>query len=65
MTSTSGFLVDPDSVPNTWIKAHPSGAEMLLWVKTVGASDGLCGIAPTTPAGTFDPGLAMHLIAGS
>ena len=41
------------------------GAEMLLWIKTVGASDGLCGIAPDTPAGTFDPALAMRLIQGT
>jgi endoglucanase len=48
--------------------AHPQaggGAEMLLWIKTVGTSDGLCGIAPTTPAGTFSPDLAMHLITGN
>jgi endoglucanase len=47
---------------------HPQtggGAEMLLWIKTVGTSDGLCGIAPTVPAGTFSPDLAMHLINGS
>jgi endoglucanase len=41
------------------------GAEMLLWVKTPGSSDGLCGIAPTTPAGTFNPDLAIHLINGT
>jgi endoglucanase len=40
------------------------GAEMLLWVKTAGNSDGLCGAAPTTPAGTFSPDLAIHLIDG-
>ena len=48
--------------------SHPQvggGAEMLLWIKTVGTSDGLCGIAPTTPAGTFSPDLAMHLISGT
>ncbi|MGX6600797.1 glycoside hydrolase family 6 protein [Micromonosporaceae bacterium Da 78-11] len=41
------------------------GAEMLLWIKTVGTSDGPCGIAPTTPAGTFSPAIAVRLIAGS
>jgi endoglucanase len=41
------------------------GAEMLLWVKTPGASDGQCGIAPTTPAGTFSPDLAIRLIDGT
>jgi endoglucanase len=41
------------------------GAEMLLWVKTPGSSDGPCGIAPTTPAGTFSPDLAIRLIDGT
>lgn len=41
------------------------GAEMLLWVKTPGNSDGECGIAPTTPAGVFSPDLAMRLINGT
>ena len=48
--------------------SHPQvggGAEMLLWIKTVGTSDGLCGTAPTTPAGTFNPDLAMRLISGT
>ncbi|MFI6096284.1 glycoside hydrolase family 6 protein [Lentzea sp. NPDC051213] len=40
------------------------GAEMLLWVKTPGVSDGPCGIAPSTPAGTFNPDLAVRLIDG-
>jgi len=37
------------------------GAEMLLWVKVPGDSDGVCN-ASTEPAGTFDPKLAMMLI---
>ncbi|WP_232376234.1 glycoside hydrolase family 6 protein [Amycolatopsis aidingensis] len=41
------------------------GADMLLWVKTPGNSDGECGIAPDTPAGQFDPELADRLIDGS
>ncbi|WIY00792.1 glycoside hydrolase family 6 protein [Amycolatopsis mongoliensis] len=41
------------------------GAEMLLWVKTPGVSDGQCGIAPTVPAGTFSPDLAVRLIDGT
>ena len=40
------------------------GAEMLLWVKTPGNSDGECGIAPTTPAGQFNPAIAIRLIDG-
>jgi endoglucanase len=41
------------------------GAEMLLWVKTPGNSDGQCGIAPGTPAGQFNPDLAIRLIDGT
>lgn len=41
------------------------GAEMLLWIKTPGNSDGLCGIAPSTPAGVFNPDVAIHLINGN
>jgi cellulase/cellobiase CelA1 len=41
------------------------GAEMLLWVKTPGNSDGRCGIAPTTRAGQFDPAIAIGLIDGT
>ncbi|GAA4002640.1 glycoside hydrolase family 6 protein [Allokutzneria multivorans] len=39
-------------------------AEMLLWVKVPGDSDGKCGIAPNTPAGAFTPEIAMRLING-
>ncbi|WP_327351762.1 glycoside hydrolase family 6 protein [Streptomyces sp. NBC_01304] len=41
------------------------GAEMLLWVKTPGNSDGECGIAPTVPAGQFSPAIAVRLIDGT
>ncbi|MET0135638.1 MAG: glycoside hydrolase family 6 protein [Kibdelosporangium sp.] len=41
------------------------GAELLLWIKTPGNSDGACGIAPTTPAGQFDPAIAVRLIDGT
>jgi cellulase/cellobiase CelA1 len=41
------------------------GAEMLLWVKTPGNSDGNCGIAPNTPAGQFSPDIAIRLIDGT
>jgi endoglucanase len=41
------------------------GAEMLVWIKIPGDSDGPCGIAPTTPAGTFSPDLAVRLINGT
>ncbi|WP_425554115.1 glycoside hydrolase family 6 protein [Crossiella cryophila] len=41
------------------------GAEMLLWVKTPGNSDGDCGIGPGIPAGQFSPALAIRLIDGT
>lgn len=40
------------------------GAEYLLWIKVPGDSDGMCGVAPDVPAGTFSPFLAEHLIDG-
>nr|WP_163871086.1 glycoside hydrolase family 6 protein [Myxococcus eversor] len=40
------------------------GAEMLLWVKVPGDSDGNCGIAPSIPAGQFSPDIATRLIDG-
>jgi endoglucanase len=41
------------------------GAEMLLWVKVPGDSDGKCGIGAAIPAGTFSPDLAMRLVNGT
>lgn len=41
------------------------GADLLLWVKTPGNSDGQCGSAPTVPAGQFSPDLAVRLIDGT
>ncbi|MGR6916946.1 glycoside hydrolase family 6 protein [[Actinomadura] parvosata] len=46
-------------------RQQTSGAEYLFWVKVPGDSDGPCGIAGTTPAGTFSPELAMALINGN
>ncbi|UED88412.1 glycoside hydrolase family 6 protein [Streptomyces profundus] len=40
-------------------------AELLLWVKVPGNSDGECGIAPDTPAGVFSPEVAKALIDGA
>ncbi|SER84774.1 glycoside hydrolase family 6 protein [Lentzea albida] len=40
------------------------GAEMLLWVKVPGDSDGRCGKAPGVDAGEFDPQLAFDLVYG-
>ncbi|MEV6600963.1 glycoside hydrolase family 6 protein [Actinoplanes sp. NPDC051346] len=41
-----------------------AGAELRLWVKVPGDSDGLCGIAVDAPAGTFRPDIAVRLIEG-
>ncbi len=41
------------------------GAEMLLWIKVPGDSDGNCGIAEGVDAGTFSPDIAMRLIEGT
>ncbi|EWM10593.1 glycoside hydrolase family 6 protein [Kutzneria sp. 744] len=41
------------------------GADMLLWIKTPGVSDGKCGVAPTVAAGQFSPDLAVRLINGT
>jgi endoglucanase len=40
------------------------GAELLLWVKFPGDSDGDCGSITGIPAGTFDKRLAYNLIYG-
>lgn len=40
------------------------GAEMLLWIKAPGESDGACGVGGSTQAGTFSPDLAVRLIDG-
>ena len=40
------------------------GADLLVWGKVPGDSDGDCGIGQGVPAGTFSPDLAMSLITG-
>jgi endoglucanase len=40
------------------------GAEMLLWIKDPGESDGDCGSGTGTVAGQFDPQLAYNLVYG-
>jgi len=77
---TSQFVVDTSrnangsAGPDQW--CNPDGrklgvasqtsdnAELLLWVKVPGDSDGDCGIGAGIPAGTFSPDLAMVLING-
>ncbi|GAB3256305.1 glycoside hydrolase family 6 protein [Kineosporia babensis] len=41
-----------------------TGLETRLWIKTAGNSDGECGNAPTSPAGTFNPQIAYDMILG-
>jgi endoglucanase len=40
------------------------GAEMLLWIKSPGESDGDCGTGTGTVAGQFDPQIAYDLVYG-
>ncbi|MGP3971428.1 glycoside hydrolase family 6 protein [Streptomyces sp. 6N223] len=40
------------------------GAEMLLWIKTPGESDGDCGVGAGSTAGTFLPEVAYKMIYG-
>ncbi|GAB7046798.1 glycoside hydrolase family 9 protein [Catenuloplanes indicus] len=47
-------------------RVNASGAEMLLWLKVPGDSDGAdCGRIQGLPAGTFSPDYAMWLINGN
>jgi endoglucanase len=41
------------------------GAEMLLWLKTPGESDGNCGVGSGSSAGQFLPDVAYKMISGS
>jgi endoglucanase len=41
------------------------GADLLLWLKVPGDSDGDCGIGKGIPAGTFSATLAKRLISGT
>jgi endoglucanase len=41
-----------------------TGLEARLWIKTAGNSDGECGNAPTSKAGTFNPQIAYDMILG-
>ncbi|MGW8851099.1 glycoside hydrolase family 6 protein [Streptomyces xiamenensis] len=41
-----------------------SGAEMLLWIKTPGESDGNCGVGSGSTAGQFLPEVAYRMVYG-
>jgi len=55
----SGAMLGTPPQPGT------GGAELELWVKVPGDSDGPCGIGEGIPAGQFSPDLAVHLIDGN
>ncbi|WP_370948085.1 hypothetical protein AB5J62_10975 [Amycolatopsis sp. cg5] len=61
-----GWVDAPTMASSLGVPAQVGGgAELLLWVKTPGVSDGQCGIAPAVPAGQFSPELAVRLIDGT
>ncbi|WP_394838980.1 glycoside hydrolase family 6 protein [Pendulispora rubella] len=78
---TKKFVIDTSrngngSKDNEW--CNPAGRKLgavskfgsgntdaVLWIKVPGDSDGPCGTAPNTPAGTFSPDLATRLINGT
>lgn len=43
---------------------HGGGAEMLLWIKTPGESDGDCGVGRGSSAGQFLPEVAYRMVYG-
>ncbi|MFI7062172.1 hypothetical protein ACIBL3_14405 [Kribbella sp. NPDC050124] len=47
------------------VTSYTTAADLLLWLKVPGDSDGNCGIGQGIPAGTFSPTLANHLITGT
>jgi cellulase/cellobiase CelA1 len=51
--------------PSRWVDGD-DGLDAVLWIKTVGESDGGCGRAGRAdpPAGEFNPDLAHALLAG-
>ena len=64
-TSTNGEWCNPAGRKlGVTTRLGTGNADLLLWVKAPGDSDGSCGIGNGIPAGQFDPGLAMALITG-
>lgn len=64
-TGSNGEWCNPEGMS---IGAPPQThdeAELLLWLKVPGESDGDCGAATGTEAGEFTPRLAMQLVRGT
>jgi endoglucanase len=62
---SNGEWCNPDARQIGQAPGPDDQAEMLLWVKAPGESDGNCGIGEGTPAGQFSPELAASLINGT
>lgn len=61
---SNGQWCNPDGAKLGTTDQTGGGAEMLLWIKTPGESDGDCGNGTGTVAGQFDPQLAYDLVYG-
>jgi endoglucanase len=61
---SSGQWCNPDGAKLGSTDQVGGGAEMLLWIKTPGESDGDCGTGSGTTAGQFVPQIAYDLIYG-
>jgi endoglucanase len=62
---SSGQWCNPDGAKlGSTDQIANDGAEMLLWIKTPGESDGNCGTGGGTTAGQFDPQIAYDLVYG-
>jgi endoglucanase len=63
--SNDGQWCNPDGMKlGPTDQVGTDGAEMLLWIKDPGESDGDCGNGDGTTAGEFDPQLAYDLVYG-
>ena len=61
---SDGQWCNPDGAKLGSTDQVGGGAEMLLWIKTPGNSDGDCGTGDGTTAGQFVPQIAYNLIYG-
>jgi endoglucanase len=61
---SDGQWCNPDGAKLGSTDQVGGGAEMLLWIKTPGESDGDCGTGEGTTAGEFVPQIAYDLIYG-
>jgi endoglucanase len=61
---SNGQWCNPDGAKLGSTDQQGGGAEMLLWIKTPGESDGNCGTGSGTTAGQFSPQAAYDLVYG-